>query len=150
MASSLPTAIEQNKPKLLDQVRQGMRLRHYSILLGARPFPRAREGEEEVRQSLTKGPRRQMQRQKLKCGRIIAPFGRALRDSPVLAAAALAFFPGLGFRDGFLLRFRSPLRLGSGLGGFPFHMESFAMGWLSALAIFTHTPQCAVGCSQKQ
>jgi Site-specific recombinase XerD len=31
MASSLPTPPAQNKPKLLDQVRERMRLRHYSI-----------------------------------------------------------------------------------------------------------------------
>ena len=31
MSSSLPTAPEQGKPKLLEQVRQLMRLRHYSL-----------------------------------------------------------------------------------------------------------------------
>jgi len=31
MSSFLPTAPEQSKPKLLDQVRQLMRLRHYSL-----------------------------------------------------------------------------------------------------------------------
>jgi hypothetical protein len=31
MGSSLPVPSQQNKPKLLDQVRQLMRLRHYSL-----------------------------------------------------------------------------------------------------------------------
>jgi len=52
-----------------------------------------------------------MWRQNLKRGCIIASLGRALRDSPVLAAAALAFFPGFDlvtdFFSAFAVRFDS-------------------------------------------
>ena len=74
-----------------------------------------------------------MWRQNLKRGCIIASLGRALRDSPVLAAAALGFFSGFRFGDGFFLRLRSALRLGYGLVRFCFHMQWFAIDRSRAL-----------------
>ena len=91
-----------------------------------------------------------MWRQNLKRGCIIASLGRALRDSPVLAAAALAFFPGFDLVTDFFSAFAVRFVSGAVLFGFVFTCSGSQLIGYARLLLFSYALAMPLGSRQKQ